>query len=388
MVNKILNVFKKKNYSSLPFVDMFGGSTKVNFEALGLAFSDWAYACISKRAEAVASMNWYAGKKLNDGTIEPVGEDNWLSQIIAEPNGYMSWNDLLSITVQWLDFNGNMFWYKLYNDNRSKLIGFVPLPPVNIRTELQSNVLAGYHINGKYYDKSEILHFKYLRPSIDSNDLMLGKSLIETAMNSISSNAEMNRFLKVYFENEGLPPLIGYIDPDLELTEEQLEQLKTQWRNRLPKNQISMIVDKRLQIVPLNTANVFSNSNITASIDSINKENIASIMGIPKGLITGDMQNRSTSETNYTTFMTNTINPLAKKLMQVINASIKNIENIQIICDLHNDKNKEYELNALQFGLLQGVITEDEYREFLGYGKKEETTVIPEITTLSLKKKV
>lgn len=387
MVNKLTQLFNKKNFGTLPFMYLFGGSPRVDDQAIALAFKDWTFACINKRAEAIAGLDWYAMKEGFDGTAEELPNDHWLNMAWKKPNNSMSMSEMLSLTVMWLDATGNMFWKKLYNESKTQLIGFIPLTPMNIKLEVQNNQLVGYNIYGNYYDKSEIIHFKHLRPSLDTNNLILGQSLVEVAMDSITSNSEMNKFLKTYFQNEGLPPLIAYLDADLEFTTEQKEIIKSEWKNRLPNNQITVMVDNRMKIEPLNTANIFSNSGITASIDMINKQNIASIFGIPQGLITGDMQNRATSETNFSTFMTNTINPLAKKLLSTINNSITNKDNAVITVELFHDSNREFELSAMQFGLLQGAFDVNDYRQFLGYEPIELPTVTNEPEIKRIKKK-
>lgn len=390
MVTKLTNLFKKKsiNYSN-PIMFWSGYSSKLDLKEIEVAFKDWTFACIKRRATSLASMNWYAATKKSDGTNAPLPNNHWLSMLIEKPNPYMTFTEMIEFSQMWIDVTGNMYW-QVYRDGKT-ILGLMPLIAINTKHEFDTNnMIVGYTIDGKFYEKDNIIHFKNLQPSYDANSLITGKSLVTAAIDSITSNKEVNEYLKAFFLNEGLPPLIAYLD-DLDLSEEQKEIFKASWQQRIPNNPLTAMIDKRVEIKPLDAGGANNNTaSIIPSLDAINKENIAAIFGIPKGLITGDEQNRSVSETNERNFMLRTVNPLAKRIMQTITNSL-NDANLIVACDLYLDQNREFELTALQFGLTSGVITPNEYRSFLGYEPLANIEIdnnIEENIELRVKKKV
>jgi HK97 family phage portal protein len=366
MVTKITNLFKKKSVNlGTPFMFWGGYSSRLDLNEIDVAFKDWTFACIKRRSTSLASLNWYGATKKQDGTNAPLDKNHWLSMLLEKPNPYMTFSEMIEFTQMWVDVTGNMFW-RVYKEG-STILGMMPLIVINSKYELDSNnMIIGYTIDGKFYEKNDIIHFKNLQPSLNNESLLTGKSLVTAAIDSITSNKEVNEYLKSFFMNEGLPPLIAYLD-DMELTDEQKEIFKSSWENRIKHNPIAAMVDKRMNIQPLNTGGATQNTaNIIPALDAINKENIAAIFGIPKGLITGDEQNRSVSETNERNFMLRTINPLAKRISQTITNALNDM-NLIVTTDYYLDQNREFELTALQFGLTSGVITPNEYRSFLGY---------------------
>lgn len=390
MVTKLLSMFQKKkltDLSNLPFMFWFGSGARLDLNEIEVAFKGWAFTCINKRSTALTSLNWYAGSRQADQTTKELPNEHWLNQLLNEPNPYMTFTEMLDFTVKWLDATGNMFWLKYMNG--SQILGLLPIIPTTVNLEYSNNLLTGYSINGKFYSKDEVIHFKHLVPSLNPDSIILGTSLVKIAMDSIVSNSELNQYLNVFFKNEGLPPLIAYLD-DVELSEEQKATFKDSWQSRLPNNQLAAMIDKRISIEPLNVGGANQGTaSIIPQLDDINKKNISTVFGVPPGLLTGEQQNRSVSETNLRSFMLDTINPLAKKISETISKSLGD-SNLIVTCDYYMDSNKEFELSALQYGLTSGVITANEYRSFLGYAPMNDITQLEstETTELNIKKKV
>ena len=67
------------------------------------------YAAVEKRAKLIASVPWYAGQKMADGTVERLPVNHPLNLLIAKPNLDQSWYELMYCASQMLDLSGSAF---------------------------------------------------------------------------------------------------------------------------------------------------------------------------------------------------------------------------------------------------------------------------------------
>ena len=81
-----------------------------NLNEIEVAFKDWTFACIKRRATSLASMNWYGATKKQDGTNAPLDKNHWLSMLLEKPNPYMTFSEMIVSPSYCVDRSGETYY--------------------------------------------------------------------------------------------------------------------------------------------------------------------------------------------------------------------------------------------------------------------------------------
>lgn len=352
-----------------------------NLDAFAAALKNYTFVCINKRANAIAGLKWkfeYVSSK------EPVEENHPLRILFEEPNAIQSKMEIFKLAQYWYDTTGNSLLQVVENQN--KPIALWNIPIVNLQMNFQSGMLKSYSgsVGSSQVNipAEEVIHFRHLIPGREPQDLFNGKSLVNRVIDLISTNEEMNKYLHKYFQNEGLPPVIAQIDPNLRnlySDPAKIEELRDRWNARNPNNPLAGAL-MGVEIKPLNTSGVSSSeSSAIPSLDKSIKETIAAVFGLPMGLITGDQQNRATAEVNERHFYQSNIEPLAKEYESKFNRYFKKYyPDVKITYESFDFSDKNLEIQKYNTYVQSGIMTKNEVRAELGLPPLEETKDDPE----------
>lgn len=335
-------------------------------------FTDYVASCISKRADAVSSIDVYAVKELELQELEILPLNHWINQLINYPNKILNITrkQLFQLIVKWLDYTGNCYLYlPVYASGKPANIWLLPANKVNIKTSA-SELIEYYELNnnGKLVklNKNEIIHIKTL--SVDSDitrGLLYGKPyLLNASLNAILTENEKAEFERKYYKREGISPL--FMKTNLNYSDDALQKLKAEINNTLPnESAIKGILSSDVEFVNLDLS---GNSQLQNTESNANIKKIASIFGIPYGLLdTESLQNRATAEINYYTFRNDTIEPLLQLIEQTISLHLQQYEkNVKLIHDAMTLKDEKQELETTKLYLDYGIITRNELRNELG----------------------
>lgn len=192
----------------------------------------YVFACISKIAEKVASINLEAYRVINSR-----GETK---QILAHPaldllykcNPFQTRTEFWETTIINLKTTGDAYWLKIRN-NSGKVVELWNMRPdwVTIIPDEQQFV-KGYKFvktDGTQIDLAaeDVVHFKYPDPLSQ----YLGMSPLQAAKTRVQTEDYATRFQRDFFVNSARPDAV-IKNPQLSLTESQKREIREGWDKR------------------------------------------------------------------------------------------------------------------------------------------------------------
>lgn len=335
-----------------------------------LAVMEWCGTCIRRRSSAIAALDWNVHYK---GDII---ENHWLVDLLKRPNAYYSNSDFFSLINQYLDIFG-ISYVLVVKDSKGMPAALFVLPTQNVKP----NMNGGFGIlNYEYreagrlytYEVDEIIRFVNVEATNSISSMINGVSLASRALESIKTNVSISDYIQRYFENDGIPPLVLESGQD-QVDSNQFDEFKSNWNAILPKSKIMAALFGGSKVVPLNgSQNISANGSLLPELDKISRQNIAAVFGIAVSKITAEHNNKATAEIVDIAFRTDTIEPLAYKIEEVLtnyfsqfdpDIAVKHKE--YIYTDIELDiKDREHRLSY-------GLTNRNEEREKLGLGEVE-----------------
>jgi HK97 family phage portal protein len=206
----------------------------------GFKVNEVVYACVKRRANAVASVPWYVEERKDDYEWERV-PGHPIEQLLDYPNPSMSRQDLFDRLVHHLDLAGNALWQTVDATSLRGPMGKVPvelwpvdpgpIKPVPDQKRFISEY--EYYRDGdrKVIDASQVIHFMIADPSNPywgTAPLMALAKAVDTQVAAMSWN------LQALF-NRAVPD--GLMSFDRPLNREEWEQAQNEIRRSLSGDQ-------------------------------------------------------------------------------------------------------------------------------------------------------
>ena len=335
-------------------------------------FKNWSGTCVIKRATKVGSVNNYIVDKKGEAV-----EDTWLNELLLEPNPVFNstFSEIKELIVKWLDYTGNAIVYTpitegskvpaqmwvMPSDNRMQII----VDGLEI-TEYRILTPSGY----KSLDPAEVCHIKTLNPSIDwKKNFYIGSPIaMMAAIDAIETDLDIKKFLRDSFEADTIAPLVLSNPQEFE-SQEQIAQLKKSIKDQNLNRKIAAALENGMTLDPIPTTGIGSQ----AIADSLKKQTnailIAAAFGVPFGLLdTTSQQNVATAQENKNTFLTDTIDPLLKRIERSLTQHFsKWNDGLAIVHDEFVIENQKLELERQRIFLDYGIKTRNEVRIENGY---------------------
>lgn len=274
------------------------------------------YACIKRRAEAVASVPFVVESMTSDGW-EPVEKTHPLQRLVDRPNPEITPPDFYKLMLTHLDLAGNAYQMKV-RDGAGQVRELWPAMPHTVQAATDSKSIVAYYKVGtaqKQVAKDDMCHLKYINPS----DLVFGMSPLQAAGKAVDVDNAAQSFQKISMQNRGVPDL--HFSFDTPLTPEQYEQAQS----RIAEN--TGINSARKPLVT-SKASVTQLSRSPAEMDFIDtrrvsREDVCSAFGVPSALIAemGD-SNLANAETARRVFWQDTVIPLLDDLTESLTHSL------------------------------------------------------------------
>ncbi len=281
-------------------------TTQKDLEASGTGFVG---ACVDYIADIVASRKFI----VYDNDV-PVDVNHWAQKWIDNPNPYYKQGELSKLLTKWRWYNGNAFEHVLTDSRGYPISSWVlPAPLVGVKVSqggysLIDGYTLGVYGNVQHFEPNEIIHYRNLEPSLRPEDMILGKSIIAKAIDSIGIDSEVNQFLKRYFENDTNPPLIWQTEQKLKQAEFNI--LRDEWNEKNPNFKLTGALPEGASV-----ANI-SSDNLKIGLDVLDEKNMRSIAMIIGGgglsadyLLFGGSSNRATMEIMQERLETDCISP-------------------------------------------------------------------------------
>jgi HK97 family phage portal protein len=202
----------------------------------GYKVNEVVHACVTRRAQAVASVPWYVEAPADDYEWERI-PNHPLEQLLDYPNPNMSRQDLFSRLVMHLDLGGNGLWQVVNATSLRGPMGSVPVElwpvdpsPVKPIPD-QARFISGYEYwrdgDRKLIDAAQVVHFMLADPA----NPYWGTSPLQALAKAVDTQvAAMSWNLQALF-NRAVPD--GMISFDRPLNREEWEQAREEVRKEI-----------------------------------------------------------------------------------------------------------------------------------------------------------
>ena len=286
----------------------------------GYKASVYVYACIMKRARAVASVPWYVYRQNPDGTWEKE-VNHPLEMLIDRPNPFMSRSDLMERLIINLDLTGNSLFKKVMV--RGSTVELFPIGPEGITpVPDDTEFIKEYEYQVGGYQKikfapEEILHAMYTDPS----NVFWGLAPLQVAAKTVDTDTEAVNWNKIALQNRAVSD--GTFTFDQPLTRDQWQEARQQIREQHQGSQ-----NARAPWVLGGGAKWQSMSLSPVDMDFIEgrkmtREEICTVFDVPPPIVgILDKANYSNMKEARRVFWLDTIIPLLENIKNILNRSI------------------------------------------------------------------
>lgn len=278
---------------------------------MGLKASAVFYACVNRRAQAVAAVPWKACRKQRDGSLVEA-PDSPLQALINRPNPDFSWAELMEHMSHHIDLAGNAYWSIIRAGNEGRPVEVWPLLPQGIKIQGGRTQLIDfyrYQLRGITRDiqQQDMVHVKTVNP----NDFIFGMPTIQAAGRAVDMDREASMWQLNSMHNRGISDYAIIIDPDT--SPEQIARLK-----ELHKEKQAGSTNARQPF--LTTRDIKTLNQTAVELDFVASREkvwaeICSAMGVPGPMI-NLMENATlaNAETSRRIFWVDTIVPLLRMI--------------------------------------------------------------------------
>jgi len=322
---RIINFFQTKSYLSsgqtLSYGDMIQKPTNKDYlDAFEVSFL--VHACVTKIAEKLANTEFKLYRVRGTAGKEKIKEvvSHPLLDLLAQVNPFTTKFTMLDLTQTYQELLGNAYWYKVRGETSKKILELWALRPdwVTVKQDA-SNLIKYYEYrmpNGEsqQFDPKDIIHFKKTNPKSS----IYGLPTIKAAMDVVRTSIYATRWNMNFFNNSAIPDTL--LISKTAMTPAQKKEFREQWENKYQgyKNAHKLgIMDGEVEIKQL----MLSMKDMQFDkLTEVTTQQILTAFGVPKPIVamTSDV-NRATAETAVYTFLSETIEPKVRRLVETLN---------------------------------------------------------------------
>jgi HK97 family phage portal protein len=319
---------RKKDYVADAGINLLRRLTTPEFSKSGMiqqySKSLYVFACISKIAEKVASTEFKLYKIINSkGDIKEITTHPALD-LLYKVNPFQTKTEFLETTMINLKTTGDAFWFKTRN-NSGKVVELWNIRPDLIEiVKDPTNFIKEYKMqteNGttETFAAEDIVHIKYPDPM----SLYFGLSPIKPAQTRIQTEDFASRYQRDFFLNNSRPDALLINKGESAMRKETRENIRRDWalRHQGPSNSSKLaILDENLEY-----QQVALTQKEMDYIESMKftRDDILVAFKVPKVIISiVDDVNRANAETGMYIFLSETIVPEIKRLLEKINEEL------------------------------------------------------------------
>lgn len=213
----------------------------------------YVWACINARSEAVARIEFKVNRRLPNGDSKEIANHDIL-KVLNNPNPQLSTFSLIEMTQQWLDAQGNAYWYFPVGQTTRKPKEIYLLPASQMKPVVDERLKDGSDnkfglVTGYVYKKKageeipfeidEIQHFKM--PNL--NDPNVGVGVVQAGVEYIDTESIATQFSRRALENNAVPSGILTIknDADADAFKEFKEKFRQEYGSVRNTGKIAII---------------------------------------------------------------------------------------------------------------------------------------------------
>ncbi len=280
-------------------------------------------ACVRKISEKVANTKFHLYKISGTPGREKIDEvfNSPLLDLLYQVNPFVTKFEMLDLTQTYMELLGNAYWLKVRGkEEKSKILELWLLRPDRVRViEDSVKIIGGYEYtlpNGQrqIFQPEEVIHFKQPNPKSS----LYGLSTVKSVMEVIQSSIFTIRWNKNFFYNQARPE--GLLVLKTKQTPDRMKELEKQWREKYGgvenAHKTSVIEgDADWKELTMNMRDMeFS------KFHDITVDDILSAFGVPKPIVARTTElNRATAEAAVSTFLSETIEPKVRRIVDRLN---------------------------------------------------------------------
>jgi HK97 family phage portal protein len=285
----------------------------------GLKASAIFFACVNRRATAIAQVPWKAYRVQADGkSVE--APDSPLQRLINKPNADFAWAEMMEYMSQHIDLAGNSYWSVIRAGNASQPVEIWPLLPQAVKIKAGRQRLIDYYMYqragvSREIQSGDMIHVKTVNP----NDFLFGLPTIQAAGRAVDVDREAGQWQLNSMHNRGISDYAIIIDPDT--SAEQIDRLK-----ELHKDKQAGAKNARQPFLTTRDIKVLNQSAVEmdfiASRSKVWAE-ICSAMGVPQPMV-GLLEDATLAniETARKIFWIDTMIPLLRLIRSQLNLQL------------------------------------------------------------------
>lgn len=277
----------------------------------------WLYACVTKRADAVASTDLHL-YRLDGQSNRTEIFDHPLLTLLQKPNPFMTGYKMDMLTGIYMDLVGEAFWV-VERDARGNPIELWPVNPAYMWiVPDEEEYIKGwvYRCGAKNIpiDPQDVVHFYF--PNPDNPYRGIGPA--QAASVDIQCSQFANEWNRRFFYNSARPDAL--IEFDRTLDEDEYNQIVEHWKASHSGVENAHKIGM-LEIGHYKQISTTPKDMDFSALHTLSRDSILSIFGVPKSIlgITEDV-NRATAETAEYTFAKRTVKPLLRMREDDLNA--------------------------------------------------------------------
>jgi HK97 family phage portal protein len=272
-----------------------------------------------------------------------------LNDLLERPNDFLTWRELLQITIVNLTMSGNAYWNLVGTSKKKpvKIGGSNPpielwwVKPEQIQPKLDTTgAVVAYKFTSasgseKTLDPSEIIHFRLPNPG----SYHLGMGMMEPATNTAILELDAVTFQRNYLQNDGTPPLI--LEHPGEPNTDERKRFWASWdeRHRGPKK-----AGRTAMLWGGMRANPIGSSIKDAQypeLRKMNREEMLATAGVPPSVVgLLEYANYSNMEVQQRKFWEDTVIPVLDTISDKITLGLAALFNEQFWVDFDYSKIK------------------------------------------------
>lgn len=325
--NKLIRRFSKKGFGVVGGIDLLSRLTGNEYDKSKLmeqyTKSLYVFACISRRAEKVASIKLRMYRILNSkGESKEITAHPALD-LLYKANEFQTKAEFLEQTIINLDTAGDAYWYKVRNKG-GKVVELWNLRPdfVTIMTD-KTAFVKGYKFSKmdgteELFPAEDIVHIK----NVDPLSQYYGTSPLKAAQRRVQTEDFATSYQRDFFLNSARPDAIlkySGMGPN----KEQKDEIRQSWAKR------HQGVGNSSKLAILEGGMDYQQISISQKemdyIESMKftRDDILVAFKVPKPILTiVEDVNRANSETAMAIFLSETIKPLMSKLVEKMNEEL------------------------------------------------------------------
>lgn len=281
------------------------------------------FAIIQKKAQFLSMLN--ESVTLDDGTPA----DNYLTDIMKNPNSSTTWQQLEYAHYWWQFTNGNTYIFTP-KDNRGIPLEYWVLPSPNVTINANSERIVNYtyrqNANQITIPADEIIHIKKSHPSTNFDKNYLYGTPIELQKSLDLMNLEVSAldFVQSFLDSDGVSPYV--LSAKENLQPDVLKKLKAGFNESVlnSKYHVQAIMGAGASVEPLAKSSQADGLAVKQSEAVV--KSICTIWGTPENILTLDFNGKALIEGALENWYQGTLKPDKMNFEQAINKQLSQFD--------------------------------------------------------------